>query len=224
MLRTLAITSLLFASISLHAEDPKYSVKVEDKEPPKELSDAVRGSLESKAMSVLADGKVLCTVWAVKSLDSKATADQAKAGLKYAQIEETTLIAAIKIEDFWRDYRKQKIKAGVYTLRIAIQPADGDHMGTAPFNEFALLSPAAADKTTNTMEVKELFELSAKTIGRKHPAMMLLFPNKKPADAPVFESKPKDHWVLSFKIPTTAEKEKTTLGFSLVIVGETMAE
>jgi hypothetical protein len=224
MLRFLSIASLLFASNSAIANEPKYSVKVEDKEPPKELSDAVRGSLESKAMNVLADDKVLCTVWAVKSLDSKATPDQAKAGLKYAHLEETSIVAAVQIADFWRDYRKQKIKAGVYTLRIAIQPADGDHMGTAPFNEFALLSPAANDKTTSTMEVKELFELSAKTIGRKHPAMMLLFPNKKPADAPVFESKPKDHWVLSFKVPTTAENEKTTLGFSLVIVGETMAE
>src|SRR4026209_2879398 len=104
MIRTLAIASLLFASFTLHAAEPKYSVKVEDKEPPKDLSDAVRGSLESKAMKVLDGDKLLCAVWAVKSLDSNATADQAKAGLKYSQIEETTLIGVVKIEDFWRDY------------------------------------------------------------------------------------------------------------------------
>ena len=57
----------------------------EGHEPPKDLGDAVRAVLDNKAMSVTDDkGKELCTVWAVKSLETKATADQAKAGLKYA--------------------------------------------------------------------------------------------------------------------------------------------
>jgi hypothetical protein len=53
---------------------------------------------------------------------------------------------------------------------------------------------------------------------------MLLFPNPKPAEAPAVESKPKDHWVLSYRIPATAGDQKTHLGFSLVVVGETSAE
>ena len=35
-------------------------------------------------------------------------------------------------------------------------------MGTAPYNEFALLCPAAQDKTPDPMEVKELYELFPK--------------------------------------------------------------
>ena len=98
--------------------------------------------LDTKAMSVSDEkGKVLCTVWACKALETKATADQAKAGLKYAHLEQTTLVGAVQFPDMWKDYRKQNIKAGVYTLRIGIQPEDGDHQGTAPFNEFCLLSP-----------------------------------------------------------------------------------
>ena len=92
-------------------------------------------------------GKLICTVWAAKSLDTKATAEQAKAGLKYSHVEETTIVGAVKFAEEWKDYRKQKIKPGVYTLRLGVQPMDGDHMGTAPYNEFALLCPAAEDKT-----------------------------------------------------------------------------
>jgi hypothetical protein len=224
MIRTLAAATLLFAAPISFAAD-KLTVKVADADPPKDLGDAVRAVLDNKAMTVSDDkGKVICTVWARKSLESKATAEQAKAGLKYAQVEETTVVGAVQFPEDWRDYRKQKIKPGVYTLRLSMQPEDGDHQGTAPFNDFCLLAPAALDKAPDLMEVKDMHELSAKTIGRKHPAMMLLFPNPKPAEAPAVEAKPKDHWVLSYRIPATAGDQKTHLGFSLVVVGETSAE
>ena len=166
------------------AADTKLTVKVEKSEPPKELADAVRKTLDGQAMSVSDEkGKLICTVWAAKSLDSKATAEQAKAGLKYSQIEETTVVGAVKFAEEWKDYRKQKIKPGVYTLRLGIQLMDGDHMGTAPYNEFALQCPAAEDKAPDLLDVKELYELSGKSTGRKHPGLMLLFPNKTPRES-----------------------------------------
>ena len=224
-MRTLPVAAILFAAACTSAAEPKLTLKVEDKEPPKELSEAVRGVLEGKAMNVSGDkGKLICTIWVAKSLESKATADEAKAGLKYTQIEESTLVGAVKFPEEWRDYRKQKIKAGVYTLRLALQPMDGDHQGSAPYNDFCLLSPAEIDKSADVIDVKDLHKLSSKSVGRKHPGMMLLFPNKKPADAPATEDKPKDHFVLSFRMPVNAGGEKTHLGFSLVVIGETMAE
>ena len=74
------------------------------------------------------------------------------------------------------------------------------------------------------MEEKELHKLSKKSTTRKHPGVMLLFPNKTPAEKPVIEAKPKDHFVLSFRVPATAGGEKGYLGFSLVVVGVTMSE
>jgi hypothetical protein len=224
MIRTLAAAALLLAVNSSIAGETKLTVKVEDKAPPKELNDSIRGLLDGKAMSVFDGDKLLCTVWVVKSLESKATANEAKAGLKYTHIEETTVVGAVQFPEPWRDYRKQKVKAGVHTLRMAVQPMDGDHMGTAPFNEFFLLAPADHDKSPDLLEVKTMHELSSKSIGRKHPAMMLLFPNKKPPDKPAIEVKPKDHVVLSLQIPTKAEAETVGLGFSLVLIGETGAE
>jgi hypothetical protein len=223
--RTLAVAAILALVGSASAADTKITVKVEKAEPPKELTDAVRKTLDTQAMSVLDEkGKLICTVWAAKALDTKATAEQAKTGLKYTHVEETTVVGAVKFAEEWKDYRKQKIKPGVYTLRLGVQLMDGDHMGTAPYNEFALLCPAAEDKAPDLMEVKELYELSGKSTGRKHPGLMLLFPNKTAADAPAIEAKPKEHVVLSYRVPATAAGQKANLGFSLVVVGVTMSE
>ncbi len=224
MIRNLSATAFLFAVAVTSSAEPKLTLKVENKEPPKEFSGPIRGLLANKAMNVFDGDKLLCTVWACKSLESKATAEQAKAGLKYSNVEESTVVAAVKFPADWRDYRKQKVKAGVYTLRLGLQPMDGDHQGTAPFNDFCLLAPAAQDKTPELLEEKDLHKLSAKTIGRKHPSMMLLFPNKKPAEAPSVEAKPKDHYTLSFRVPVTANGEKAFLGFSLVVIGESASE
>jgi hypothetical protein len=223
MTRILAVAACFCASVAV--ADDKYTLKVVDSAPPKELGDAIKAVLDNKAMTVAdGKGKVLCTVWAVKALDTKATAEQAKAGLKYAHVEETTLVGAVQFPDTFVDYRKQKIKPGVYTLRLGFQPEDGDHQGTAPFNDFCLLAPAGADKKPDAIEPKELHELSAKASGRKHPGVMLLFPNKTPAEKPAVEAKPKDQWVVSYRVPATAGGEKGFLGFSLVVVGVTMAE
>ena len=217
-----AVAALVVAFASARAADP--TVKVEDKEPPKELSDAVRGLLSSKAMHVSDDkGKLLFTVWARKELEAKANTD-VKAGAKYSSIDESTILGAVQFAADWSDYRKQKIKAGVYTLRLGLQPMDGDHMGTAPYNEFALLIPAGEDKKPDLMDAESLHEASKKSTTRKHPGLMLFFPNRKPADAPAIEAKPKEHWTLNDQVPVKAAAEKGTLGFSLVVVGQTMAE
>lgn len=222
MLRSLAV--LLVCSLPAVAADGP-TVKVEDSPPPKELAEPVRAVLSSKAMAVLdAKGQPLCTVWPRQALVSKATAAQAKAGLKYSHLDETTVVGAVRFPAVFGDYRKQKIKPGVYTLRLGLQPMDGDHMGTAPFNDFCLLAPAELDKSPDALDPKELQELSAKAAGRKHPGVMLLFPNRKPGDAPAIESKPDDAWVLSFKVPATAGGQTADLGFSLVVVGHSASE
>jgi hypothetical protein len=226
MPRTIAAAFLVALAGSSPAAD-KYTAKPDDAGPPKELAEPVRSLLEPKGTSVYDDkGKLVCTMWPRKSLEAKAgvTADQAKAGLRYSHLDESTIVGAVKIPEGFTDYRKQKIKPGVYTLRLGIQPMDGDHMGTAPYNEFCLLCPADEDKKPELMEAEAVQELSKKSTSRKHPGVMLLFPDKMPPASPAVEAKPKETWVLSYGVPTTAGGEKATLGFSLVVIGQTMAE
>src|SRR5262245_21764257 len=119
MTRTLAVAAFLLVAAVAAADEAKLTLKVEDAAPPKELGDAVRALLDGKAMQVSDDkGKLLCTVWARKDLETKADADQAKAGLKYTHLVQSTLVGAVQFPVTFADYRKQKIKPGVYTLRL----------------------------------------------------------------------------------------------------------
>ncbi|HET6575181.1 MAG TPA: hypothetical protein VFG68_16360 [Fimbriiglobus sp.] len=217
MTRTLAAAVLLALVGRGVAAD--YAVKVEDTPPPKELAAPVRALLDAKAMTVTdTAGKPLLTVWQRKTLPAKA-GDQGYAGL-----EETAVLGAVKFPAVWKDYRQQNIKPGVYTLRLGIQPMDGDHMGTAPYNEFALLTPAANDPKPDLLDPKDLQEQSKTATVRKHPGVVLLFPNPKPGDKPAVEGKPQEHWVLSYKQPVKAGGKDAALGVSLVVVGHSMAE
>ena len=122
------------------------------------------------------------------------------------------------------DYRKNKIKEGVYTLHLAIQPSDGDHMGTAPNKEFCLLIPAADDKKPDPMEeAKLLHELSTKSTGSSHPGVFMLFPGKDPGDGPKLMNLPDNHWVLMWKQDVKVKDMKATLIFGLTLIGTSSA-
>ncbi len=91
---------------------------------------------------------------------------------------------------------------------------NGDHMGTAPYQEFCLVSPAKADQKPDLMEPKDLHELSAKSTGTAHPSVMLLFPNEKPEEMPKLEDKGNEIFFVDFKRPVIAGRDKTTIGFA----------
>ena len=199
----------------------KYSIHSATTAPPKELSEPVVKLLSQESIQLLdAKGEVLAELWLRKEIPAKAAAD-AKKGVTYRDLDETTLLGAIRFMQPWSDYRKQKIKSGVYTLRLGFQPMDGDHMGTAPYPEFCLLSPAAEDKKPDPMDTKALQEMSAKASMATHPAVMLLFPNDQPKDKPELAGKEMDTWVVNAKADTAA---KAPLGLGLTLIGHSSAE
>jgi hypothetical protein len=201
-----------------------YSIKTVDKSPaPNELQEPVRKLLADRCVQLLdARGGVLAEVWMRKDVPVRATEAQVKNGLTYREVPESTLMGAIRFPRQATDYRKQKIPAGVYTLRLANQPQDGDHMGTAPYSEFLLLSPAADDKQPALMETKALQELSEKTTGN-HPGVLLLFPGKGAAAEPKLVKKEGDHWVLLFRQEVKVGDKKATLLMGLTLVGVSSA-
>src|SRR5260370_32147771 len=95
----------------------------------KELDQWIRKLVREKSVQLLdAKGALVAEVWLRKEVPSKATEAQVKNGLTYRELPQTTVMAALRVVKPITDYRKQKIKEGVYTLRLAIQPQDGDHM------------------------------------------------------------------------------------------------
>ena len=220
-LRTLGGVAVVFALtvLPILAADP-YSIKMVDKTPaPEDVKEPIRKLLADRSVQLLdAKGDVLAEVWFRKDVPAKATDEQIKNGLTYREIPETTVFGAIRFPKQITDYRKQKIRAGVYTLRLANQPMDGDHMGTAPYSEFLLLSPAAEDTKPDLMEPKALQEMSGKTT-KGHPGVLLLFPGMGAAAEPKLEKKEENHWVLMVVQPVKVGDKKATLPIGLTLIG-----
>jgi hypothetical protein len=206
--------------LSSFAADDAYTVKTVDKTPaPTEVQAPIRKLLGERCVQLRnAKGDILAELWFRKDVPVKATDAQIKNGLTYREVQETTLFGAIRFPKQITDYRKQKVPAGVYTLRLANQPMDGDHMGTAPYSEFLLLSPAAEDKEPVPMEPKALQELSGKTTSG-HPGVLLLFPGKGAAAEPKLEKKEENHWVLLFLQEVKVGDKKATLPVGLTLIG-----
>ena len=199
---------------------PAYTTKtVKDSAPPKELSAAVRKLLAPECVQLLDDrGTALVELWFCKQVPIEATEAQIKNGLTFDEVPVSTIIGAVRFEQAWYDYRKQKVAAGVYTLRIARQPRDGDHRGTAPTTDFCVLCPAADDKKTALMETKALQEMSL-SVGDNHPGVVLLFPGKGAGKVPKLITKNKDHAVLLIELPAKAGDKKATLQLGLTLMG-----
>jgi hypothetical protein len=204
---------------SLWAAPAKYTVKTAEAAPPAEIKEPLRKLLNGQVIQFLdAKGDTLAEIWLRKEVPAKAGAD--KAALTYRALPDTSFVGAIRFPKGWSDYRQQKIKAGVYTMRLGFQPMDGNHMGTAPYNEFCLLVPAGIDTSPEPLKTgKELNKLSNKASGTDHPAVALLFPNNKPTDTPEVTSKGDGHWVLNTRTDARVGDAKAPLGLGLTLVG-----
>jgi hypothetical protein len=228
MMRTSAVAVVfLFAGAVGQAADPsKHTTKQATTEPPKELAEPIRALLSDKTVQLLDDqGKLFCEVWFRKEVPVKATADEIKKGVSYSKIEEGTVMGAIRFAQPWQSFRKQNVKPGLYTLRLGIQPKDGDHMGSAPFDEFLLLCPSADDKKPAAIPHKQLAELSGKALpGGNHPVVLLMFPNPKPDAMPQLTNKGGGVWALQWKTDAAAGSDKGVMGMGLVLFGVTTAE
>jgi hypothetical protein len=214
-----AAAVLLWAATA-GAADPAYTVKRATAAPPAEVAAGVRDLLAGECDAV-ADpiGATVAEVWFRKEIPTTANADQLQNGVTYREVPETTVLAAVRFPKAFTDYRKQEIPAGVYTLRLAFQPDTGDHTGTAPHAEFALLVPAAADTSADTSEVKSLVKQSFAATGGEHPGVMLLYPHAGKADGPGVTNRGGGVWTLDVRRPAVGEAGRSTLGVSLTVAG-----
>ena len=187
---------------------------------PTDVTAVVRKELDSNAITITEkDGNNLLTIWFRGTIPMKATVEQVRNGLTYREIPDGTLIGVVQFDKPFVDFRKQEIKAGVYTLRFAVQPDTGDHTGTAPHVEFVLLVPADQDRDAEPLEAKSLVKLSIKVLGGDHPAVMLLFPQTAKVQKPVVVSKSDGVQVVTMLRKVTADGEDSTLGFAIAIAG-----
>lgn len=150
--------------------------------PPEELGPATAAVLVTDGLRVRLDGEPVWELWTLREPPESADGEAAF-GQELAALPAGGLVGAVRLLHEWSDYRGTRIGPGLYTLRYLVEPADGAHLGTALYRDFALLVPAGADGGPGeTYGFDDLLALSRRATGTNHPAVMALFPDWSVAD------------------------------------------
>ncbi|PYP85770.1 MAG: hypothetical protein DMF61_15690 [Blastocatellia bacterium AA13] len=188
---------LTSASISSWADGNK--VELIDAFADSAASDSVKAALEPKGFRITTKDGVLCEVWLRNGIPSQAKTDVSAA--LYTEIVESSLIGVIVIPKQTKDYRGQALKPGAYTLRYALHPVDGNHMGISPNRDFLLMSPVSVDTDVNSkFTFQELNKMSTKTSGTNHASPLSLISAESPKDYPAVTEDDGGHIILTAKL------------------------
>jgi hypothetical protein len=206
---------LTIAARPAAAQDYKFE-KTSDA-PPAGISPAVQGLLGSDALKVTGPDGFYCELWLRKSVPAAAKPDT-ELGVTFGTIAVGTLVGVIQFPAEMIDYRAQHIHPGVYTLRYALMPTDGNHMGQAPQRDFLLASPVAVDTDPATVTFDQAVALSAKTTGTKHSSVWSLGPPYDSTAPSIVYDQESQVWDLEFSL--TIEGTGPT-PMALVVVGHT---
>jgi hypothetical protein len=178
---------------------------------PAQLAPAVAAQLSPGGVRVTVGANVL-TFWFVKQLQGAESAKVAS----WADLEEGTLVGAARIDKDFRDIRGRVVKAGTFTVRYGIQPANGDHLGVSPYREFLLLSPVAIDTDPAPRGHDALVEISKEAIGGSHPAVLSLDPPVSTAAPLSLTTTELGHKAIVLEVPAAGG----VLRFGLVLIGK----
>lgn len=180
------------------------------------VPEAIRQAVEGKGYRLTLDGSTpACELWIRKNIPVQTKKEVE--GVAYPQLAESTLIAVIHFPQAAADFRGHNIPAGFYTLRYAIMPNDGNHLGAAPNRDFLLAIPAASDTNpAAAFKPEELVTMSARTTGTKHPSPLSLAETDSRPSTPTVSKDDQDHWIFS---ATTKLNSGDDLPIALVVKG-----
>lgn len=150
---------------------------------PSELAGPIAALLAPASLTVSGVAAPL-ELWWVKAVPL----EKAPSGKpSWADVADGTLVGVIRVGAAWSDIRGYGMKPGVYTLRFALQPQNGDHLGVSPNREFLLLAPSTVDTSAGVTGAKAAIDLSKKAVNRAHPSALSLDPPvaTRPALSPV---------------------------------------
>jgi hypothetical protein len=203
ILPAIALTVVLAPSLAA----AQLAASKTDLPAPEEIADPLRALL-GPAARVTAGGATL-EFWWVSTLPVNG-------GPEWSQVAEGTFAGAVRVTGAFKEIRGKTVKPGVYTLRLGLQPQNGDHLGASQFREFLLLSPAAADTAVQPLGFEGTVALSKQTLGASHPAALSIDPPTS-SGAPFSEvTNDLDHKGIVFSLKTSTG---ATLTFGLTLLG-----
>lgn len=187
---------LLLVSATAGAQTP--SVTTAAVTPPSELAPAVAGLLGPDVVTVTV-GTTKMEFWWVKSLP--VTGAASGSAPSWSQVPDGALVGALRLGANWNDIRGFGLRPGVYTLRFALQPQNGDHLGMSPFREFLLPAPAADDTAAAPAGYEGAVALAKKASRRAHPASISIEPAGEGAKPLGTTSNDMGHQLVTMSVP-----------------------
>lgn len=172
--------------------------------------------VEAQGVRVLNDaGAPFAEIWFHKAL--AAEAKPPGADVLYAGIPDGSFLGVLRFVAAGSDFRGQAIKPGLYSMRYALMPADGNHIGAAQYRDSTLLVPADADQNPEgSLKFEQVVALSRKASGTGHPAVFSMV-SAEGVSEPAVVKNDEGHWILKTKIAT---KSGGGLPVALTVVGK----
>ncbi len=201
-----AIVSVLASS----AASAQLSAEPFTASPPADVAAPLRARLSPNGHGVTGSPATL-EFWWVAALPVEGGA-----ALAWGQVAEGALVGVVRVAGPFKEIRGKTVNPGVYTLRLGLQPQNGDHLGASPHREYLLLSPAAADTDPNPLGFDGAVALAKQTTGTSHPGALSLDPPVSTAAVlSAYTTEPELQGV-TFEVATVA---KGSLRFGLILVG-----
>jgi len=177
-------------------------------------SDGLKKALDSKGWRVSTADGAYCDIWLRSAIPA---GKNETSGAVYTSVGDSTLIGVITFAKPTTDFRGQAVKAGSYTMRYAVHPADGNHLGISPIRDFLVMVPVAMDPNPDTQfKFEDLMKMSTKVTGTNHPGVLSLTqPGSAPA-APKVDSDENNHIIFSASVKN---QSGTAVPVSFVLKG-----
>lgn len=184
---------------------------------PEDLKPEFAKALATPGWQVGGKDGAICRVWFAKAPDVQQSFSPTSS-VKFP-FKAGAFVGVLEVMEGgeFTDFRQLELAPGLYTLRYAQQPQDGNHIGTSTLFDFLLVVQANADKSPGTLNtLDELVELATEAGGASHPAFLALRPaeSAKPGEARLVQDAAEDLWALE-----TAVGSDKPLPLRLVVVG-----
>jgi len=213
----IGVLTLMFTSPFVAAAD--YAVEpLAEPAPADEISEEIASELCLEGYRVLRKGRPHCDLWLLKQLPAKEGFPVSPTVLYPFRSGE--LAGVIRYHRRGGDFRDQDIDKGVYTIRYAQQPVDGNHVGTSDTVDFMLLSLAEDDTEVGPVDAETLVERSSDAAQSAHPCMLSLLRTADDAttEPTMVHDEDRDLWSVQLPVVTTTAPDDT-LVMTLVLVG-----
>jgi len=217
--RALFLVFVLILGQPAYADE--YRVEI-TKDPPGDMvAKEIASQISSTGIKVLRGPKrTVCEIWPAKAWPTAPGFKQTSSVLYPFEVGQ--LMGVIRFRRKASDFKDQEIESETYTLRYGHQPVDGNHVGTSDTRDFLLLLPVDADIAPGVMPEKEMFKMSAKAAGTKHPAIYSLVKPEGPADKlpAVRHVEQRDWWTVRFAADPKADLNQPGSVLELVVAGQ----